>query len=320
MAATLKAVPTYRQGDGQSSRRSLQEKLRTQLKTVLSDSFGRFVPAHLDDTFRPITSLTSLITRHREHLAKLRLGQAVIGVILDGRKELHIAGCSWQLQQGDCFLLPAGIELDVVNEPDERSGFYRAIVLNLPPALILRAAAAYPDAIGTAKPTAIAASPLLELTPTAIDSLTHAVQEIAACAPAGETPLARRLVEHRVIEVMLHFADRILLGQSALPGITDRARIHLCGEPARAWTAVQLADVLNMSEATLRRQLRMAGSGFKVLLDEARVNLARRLLPDRSLSIDDIALSCGYAARAKFDQRFKKLTGQTPQGFRQALV
>ncbi|HVJ35378.1 MAG TPA: AraC family transcriptional regulator [Terriglobia bacterium] len=299
---------------------SLQGELRARLKAVLAESFDRFVPARLDDTFQTITSLTSLITRHREHLAKLRLRQAVIGVILDGRKELHVAGRTWLLQPGDCFLLPAGIELDVVNEPDDGSGCYRAIVLNLPPALILRAAAAYPDAIGTAKPTAIAAAPLLALTPAAIDSLTHAVQEIAARVPADETPLARRLVEHRVIEVMLHFADRILLGQAALPGIVDRARLHLYGEPARAWSAAQLAIVLNMSEATLRRQLRMAGSGFKALLDEARMDLARRLLPDRSLSIDDIALSCGYAARAKFDQRFKKLTGQTPQSFRRDLV
>ncbi|HVI92010.1 MAG TPA: AraC family transcriptional regulator [Dongiaceae bacterium] len=296
----------------------LRQDLRRALKDVLTDHFERYIPMSLDDTFRPITRLTSLVTRRREHLAKLHLKQAVIGVILDGRKELHIAGRAWQLQPGNCFLLPAGIDLDVVNEPDERQGVYRAIVLNLPPALILRAGAAYPTPIGHADPTSIVASPLLPLTPAAIDSLVHAVHEIVLQSSATATTLATQLIEHRVMEVMLHFADRILTAPAALPRIGDRARLHLHGAPDRAWTAAALAGELNMSEATLRRQLRDVGLGFKQLLDEARMDLAKRLLPDTSLSIDSIAMSCGYAARGKFEQRFKKLTGQTPQGFRQA--
>jgi AraC-like DNA-binding protein len=295
----------------------LREKLRRQIKNALGADFDRHIPATLDDTFRPITGLTSVITRRREHLAKLHLKQAVIGVILDGRKELHIAGRAWHLQPGDCFLLPAGIDLDVVNEPDERQGFYRAIVLNLPPALILRAAAAYPLAVSRADPASVAASPILTLTPAALDSLVHAVQEIALHADAMATMLETQVIEHRVMEVMLHFADRVLATPAALPRIGDRARLHLHGNPDRPWTAALLAAELHMSEATLRRQLRAEGHGFKGLLDAARIELAKRLLPNRNLSIDSIALSCGYAARGKFEQRFKKLTGQTPQGFRQ---
>jgi|GEM_PF-469881 len=298
----------------------LREKLRRQIKSVLGADFDRHIPTTLDDTFQPITGLTSVITRRREHLAKLHLKQAVIGIILDGRKEVHVAGEAWHLQPGDCFLLPAGIDLDVVNEPDERQGLYRAIVLNLPPALVLRAAAAYPDAIGHADPASIAASPILPLTPAALDSLVHAVREIVLRSSTTATILATQLVEHRVIEVMLHFADRVLTTPAALPRIGDRARLHLHGSPDRPWTAALLARELHMSEATLRRQLRAEGLGFKELLDDARLGLAKRLLPDRNLSIDSIALSCGYAARGKFEQRFKKLTGQTPQGFRQGLV
>lgn len=298
--------------------RALPDALRRALKDVLADHFERYIPMRLDDTFRPITSLTSLITRRRDHLAKLHLKQAVIGVILDGRKELHIAGNAWHLQPGECFLLPAGIDLDVVNEPDERQGIYRAIVLNLPPALILRAAAAYPSAIGCSNRASIVASPVLPLTPAAIDSLVHAVQEIVLQGPSAGTVLATQLIEHRVMEVMLHFAGRVLTTPAALPRMADRVRLHFHGAPDRAWTAAKLAAELNMSEATLRRQLQKEGFGFKQLLDEARMELAKRLLPDRSQSIDGIALSCGYAARGKFEQRFKKLTGQTPQGFRQA--
>lgn len=303
-----------------SSSASLRQDLRRRLKAALIGSFDRYIPAQLDDTFRPITSLTTLITRRREHLARLLLKQAVIGVILDGRKELHIAGHAWPLQPGECFLLPAGIELDIVNEPDAATGAYRAIVLNLPPALILRASAAYPHAASAADATRIAETPLLNVTPAAIDSLVHAVQDIITQSSGAGGGLAEHLIEHRVMEVMLHFADRILIGSATLPRIGDRVRRHLHGEPGRDWTAAALAALLHMSEATLRRQLQKEGCSFKQLLDEARLELAKRLLPDRSLSIDSIALSCGYAARAKFEQRFKKLTGQTPQGFRRRPV
>jgi AraC-like DNA-binding protein len=296
----------------------LRRRLRQRLKSVLADHFDRFIPHSLDDTFRPITTLTSLITRRREHLARLQLRQAVIGIILDGSKEMQLGGETCLLKTGDCFLLPAGIEIDVVNMPDDSSGCYRAIVLNLPASLILRAAAAYPAAVADASSGRPTPSPLLPVTAAAIDSLVHAVQDIAT-PPAGLSGhLTQQLVEHRVMEVMLHFASRILVGRSALPCITDRVRVQLRSHPERAWTAADLAAELHLSEATLRRQLKAEGQGFKSLLDDARMDLARRLLPDRSLSIDSIALSCGYAARGKFEQRFSKLVGMTPQRFRLA--
>lgn len=321
MTATLKKFPnTNHLSEAETGRSALRHQLRQKLKSVLVGHFDRFIPTSLDDTFKPITSLTTLITRRREHLARLQLRQAVIGIILDGSKEMHLAGQIWQLSAGECFLLPAGIEIDVVNVPAESSGCYRAIVLNLPAALILRAAAAYPAAIDNSSSRATIDQPRLPLTAAAIDSLVHAVQEIVL-PPAGiSTGLAEQLVEHRVMEVMLHFADHILIGRNALPSISDRARLHLCSHPARAWTAAGLATELKMSEATLRRRLKAEGHGFKTLLDAARMDLAKRLLPDRQLSIDSIALSCGYAARGKFEQRFRKLQGMTPQRFRLAAT
>jgi AraC-like DNA-binding protein len=298
--------------------RRLNRQLRQRLKSLLEGQFERFIPKDLDDTFRPITRLTTLITRHREHLARLQLRQAVIGIILDGSKEMHLGGRVWHFSTGDCFLLPAGIEIDVVNVPDDTSGCYRAVVLNLPAPLILRAASAYPATVGRKARGAETDSPILPLTAAAIDSLVHAVQEIVL-PPADIRPeLAEQLIEHRVMEVILHFADHILIGRSALPSITDRVRLHLCSHPSHAWTAAELAAELNMSEATLRRHLKAEGQGFKVLLDATRMDLAKRLLPDRSLSIDSIALSCGYAARGKFEQRFRKLEGMTAQSFRLA--
>ncbi|HEX9449289.1 MAG TPA: AraC family transcriptional regulator [Dongiaceae bacterium] len=317
MTATLTTFSAKRStARPESGPEQLRRQLRQRLKSVLAGHFDRFIPKNLDDTFRPITTLTSLITRRREHIARLQLRQAVIGVILEGAKEIHLGGEIWHLRAGDCLLLPAGIEIDVVNVPDEASGYYRAIVLNLPAALILRTAAAYPAAVANGTTGNQSQSPLLPVTAAAIDSLVHAVQDIAT-PPAGITgDLARQLIEHRVMEVILHFAGRILVGRNALPAITDRVRIHLRSHPERAWTAADLAAELNMSEATLRRQLKADGQGFKKLLDDARMDLAKRLLPDRALSIDSIALTCGYAARGKFEQRFRKLLGMTPQRFR----
>lgn len=73
---------------------------------------------------------------------------------------------------------------------------------------------------------------------------------------------------------------------------------------------------LFMSTRTLKRKLQQVGTGFQVLLDEVRLNDAKRMLSQSSRSIEDIASWMGYAEPANFTHAFRRWTGITPSEWR----
>lgn len=79
-----------------------------------------------------------------------------------------------------------------------------------------------------------------------------------------------------------------------------------------------LADLANVSERTLRRQLRGQGVSYQRMRDEALHEKARDLLLHTSLTIVDVALAVGYADVRAFRRAFKRWTGKLPAAFRKA--
>lgn len=49
-----------------------------------------------------------------------------------------------------------------------------------------------------------------------------------------------------------------------------------------------------------------------------RMELARRLLQDVTLSIADVAQACGYQHQSSFAEAFRRETGKTPRQWRSA--
>lgn len=79
-----------------------------------------------------------------------------------------------------------------------------------------------------------------------------------------------------------------------------------------------LARVVGSSPRTVHRRLRDRGRGFRELLAESRLTLARRRLRDPSAKVVDIAFELGYSDSSHFIRAFGKWTGQTPVGYRRA--
>ncbi len=78
-----------------------------------------------------------------------------------------------------------------------------------------------------------------------------------------------------------------------------------------------LARATHMSRRTFERLfLAEAGASPGSALLRARMDLAKRLLSERSVTIDAIAERCGYADRSKFSTRFKAATGYSPAAYR----
>ena len=77
-----------------------------------------------------------------------------------------------------------------------------------------------------------------------------------------------------------------------------------------------IAQKLAMSERTLLRKLRQSGVGFRDLVGDVRMDLARMYLLDSHLTLSEIALLLGYAEQAPFNRAFKKATDKTPGQWR----
>lgn len=78
----------------------------------------------------------------------------------------------------------------------------------------------------------------------------------------------------------------------------------------------EVAAQLFMSTRTLRRKLQQADTTFVALLDEVRLNDARRLLGMTTLGIEVIAGRIGFAEPASFTHAFRRWTGMTPSEWR----
>jgi AraC-like DNA-binding protein len=67
-----------------------------------------------------------------------------------------------------------------------------------------------------------------------------------------------------------------------------------------------------MSQRSLARHLSNEGLNFSQLLNELRLELAKRYLTDEQLSVSHVAWLLGYQEVAAFSHAFKRWTGKTP--------
>ena len=84
------------------------------------------------------------------------------------------------------------------------------------------------------------------------------------------------------------------------------------GVPAVA----DVAGGLGMSARTLQRRLAGRGHSYQTLVDEARRQLARRLLQETDYALAEIAFMTGFSEQSAFTRAFKRWAGQTPRSFR----
>lgn len=78
----------------------------------------------------------------------------------------------------------------------------------------------------------------------------------------------------------------------------------------------RVAEHLEMRPSQLRYQLAEVGTNFSQLLSEYRLDLAKHLLADTDLSIDEILLQTGFSEPSPFYRAFKRGTGLTPVAYR----
>ena len=75
--------------------------------------------------------------------------------------------------------------------------------------------------------------------------------------------------------------------------------------------ATEIARRLGVSQRTFARQLASEGLTFSNVLEQLRLDLARRYLTEKGLSISQIAWLLGYQEVSAFSHAFKRWTGKT---------
>jgi AraC-like DNA-binding protein len=81
-------------------------------------------------------------------------------------------------------------------------------------------------------------------------------------------------------------------------------------------TISDIAKHFGMSGRTLQRRLSERGHSFQKLVDEARRELAERLLAETSYPLAEVAFLTGFSEQSAFNRAFKRWAGQTPRSFR----
>jgi len=88
-----------------------------------------------------------------------------------------------------------------------------------------------------------------------------------------------------------------------------------------SWTLQSLAQESGISRARLAQLFRQqVGSSIHKVLNEIRIEHARKLLQEAGLSVGEIAQACGFATSQHFARIFRGLTGSSAAEYRRELT
>jgi AraC-like DNA-binding protein len=112
-----------------------------------------------------------------------------------------------------------------------------------------------------------------------------------------------------------------LADAGASPGLAGRTRaavrvLLMSGNVS----AARVAGAMGLHERTLRRRLTAEGESLQHMVAQARFEVARQLLRETRLGLQDIADALGYAEAAVFVRAFRGWAGCTPGQWRAAQL
>ena len=141
---------------------------------------------------------------------------------------------------------------------------------------------------------------------------------------AGQDDIGRDLILERLVEILLIEALRRAPASDAQPGLlrgladpriaTALHEVH--GDVRRPWTIVDLAREAGLSRsAFFDRFVRTVGIRPMEYLANWRMAVAKDLLRDGTLALDDVAYRVGYGSASTFSTAFSRHVGVPPGRF-----
>lgn len=124
-----------------------------------------------------------------------------------------------------------------------------------------------------------------------------------------------------VFGVFTRHADALLEQLGAQDTLRARIEAHILPDLHQGSLSMdKVARDLGMSRQTLYRRLKEEGITFAEIHDDLRQRMARDYLTARKVSVNETAYLLGFSEASSFVRAFKRWTGQSPTGFRDAVV
>ena len=99
--------------------------------------------------------------------------------------------------------------------------------------------------------------------------------------------------------------------------VVEQVKVEILNQlPSGNVTDVSVAEILHMSPRSFQRKLQHEGVTFKSILNELRLELARKYLQDSHLCLLEVAFMLGFGEYSSFSRAFKRWTGISPSEFR----
>jgi AraC-like DNA-binding protein len=250
--------------------------------------------------------VSAFVARRTETIQSIHMPVAGLLVVLEGIKKLGWAGRTFNYSPGQAFALPTGASVDVINEPDPRSGVYRALFLGFSTDLLTEARRRW-SALAAGH---VAEDPTVLINPALGSAILHTSEALA-----GDIAVSHRVTEQRILEVLLLMAES---GAAPLRpdiksgSISDAVRSLVRDRPGHAWSAASIAAELCNSEPTLRRMLRQHGTSFRQIVADERMRAARLVLLSGHSTVAEAAVVAGYDSLSHFSKRFYETFGCLP--------
>jgi AraC-like DNA-binding protein len=150
------------------------------------------------------------------------------------------------------------------------------------------------------------------------------IVSLVEAAEPGTQAVLGRLMELLFVELLRrHIARLPASSRSWFAALNDpvvgRGLQLIHAEPARHWTVEEIASRVGSSRAVLADRFKtLIGHPPIEYLASWRIQLAAERLCVGHESISSIAAGVGYESEAAFHRAFKRITGKTPAGWRQA--
>ena len=241
------------------------------------------------------------------HIKHVPFYESCFILVLSGRKLIFSGADTIYCDAGDVVTVPGPSSFDLRNEPDQRTKKYKALVIPFSADMLERLGQVYfSHAERQQQPAA-----LLKFNS---DHLLHS--SIEHYLRTSNDPI---LLEHRLAElllILLRKNDALLRYTYNRDKWSQRVRTVIAADLTKAWKIIEVSAQLITTESTLRRNLKIEGTGFRELLFETRLSSALMRLLQTTLPVYQIAYDCGYQSVSRFSSNFRRRFGVAPTEFR----
>lgn len=123
-----------------------------------------------------------------------------------------------------------------------------------------------------------------------------------------------------LLRLLVNRAEAAMQSQGRADALIDHVSAEIAAQGYSTVSCESVAQALNLSTRTLQRRLTECGTGFRELLEAARMDEALQGLADPGLSLAGLADRLGYAEPSAFSHAVRSHFGMSPRDLRADLT